>query len=160
MMERRSASLPVARKIALVAKVWRTYLRVLLLLRRHGLAATVDRLAVPATTGPMTSHPPVRLSRAVSRSLRLGAWQPRCLLRSLVLYRLAREQGDPVELVIGLTDRSSTSDAHAWVELTGRDIGPTPGQSGHRELVRYPAPAGISTEDEFDANGPTRSAAH
>lgn len=77
-----------------------------------------------------------------------------------MLYTLAREQGDPVELVIGLTDRSATSDAHAWVELMGRDIGPTPGQSGHRELVRYPAPAGISTEDEFDANGPSRSAAH
>jgi hypothetical protein len=54
------------------------------------------------------------------------------------LYRLLRAQGDPAELVIGLTELPESPDAHAWIELDGRDIGPLPGRGHHRELARYP----------------------
>ena len=55
-----------------------------------------------------------------------------------MLYRLLRRQGDPAELVIGLPASPRDKDAHAWVELDGRDVGPFPGRNGHVELARYP----------------------
>jgi Transglutaminase-like superfamily len=58
------------------------------------------------------------------------------LINALVLYRLLREQGDPVELVIGLPEQAADERAHAWVELEGRDVGPPPGRAGHSEMAR------------------------
>ena len=42
---------------------------------------------------------------------------------------------------IGLADDRPSTEAHAWVELAGRDMGPAPGAYGHRALVRYPIDA-------------------
>jgi len=95
----------------------------------------VRHLGIPAHRRRV---PPALLSRAVSRGLRVGPWQPRCLVRALVLYRLLRAQGDAPILVIGLHSTRPSREAHAWVELNGRDIGPAPGANGHRALVRYP----------------------
>lgn len=81
---------------------------------------------------------PLRLSRIVHRALGIGPWHPRCLIMALVLFRLLRAQGDDAELVIGLPTEPEDKDAHAWVELDGRDIGPPPGKNGHEELARYP----------------------
>ena len=122
-------------KVRLLGRVWISALRVQLALRRYPFPDAVHVLDRPAVRTPT---PPALLSRAVSRGLRIGPWQPRCLIRSLVLYRLLREQGDLAELVIGLPDRADSHEAHAWVELDGRDIGPMPGQGIHRELSRYP----------------------
>ena len=58
-------------------------------------------------------------------------------MSSLVLYRLLREQGDDAELVIGLPQTPADKDAHAWVELAGRDVGPPPGRGPHEELARF-----------------------
>ena len=130
-------------KAGLAVRAWWTLAFVLFLLRTGDLRTAVQRLdRVPRRRRASTvQHPPRRLSRAVSRSLRVGPWQPRCLIRSMVLYRLAREQGEPVELVIGLAHQAASTDAHAWVELAGRDIGPAPGRLGHGELIRYPLAA-------------------
>jgi hypothetical protein len=125
---------PVA-KVALLARVWRTYIEVQLALGRSTLPAAVQRLAVPTTSDPLSVS---LLSRAVTRGLRVGPWRPRCLQRSLVLFRLLRAQGDAAELVIGLAERPTSHDAHAWVEMAGRDVGPWPGRNGHQDLVRYP----------------------
>jgi len=97
----------------------------------------VTELSAAAARSPTET---ALLSRAVSRGLRIGPWRPRCLLRSLVLYRLLREQGVDAQLVIGLPDRASSPDAHAWVEVDGRDVGPWPGRKGYEELTRYPRP--------------------
>jgi transglutaminase superfamily protein len=105
----------------------------------------VDRREIPefvATLGDVRPRSgerisPERLSRAVERSLRLGAWRPRCLVGALVLYRLLREQGDPAEIVIGLPSEAVTHEAHAWVELGGADLGPAPGRAGHEALARF-----------------------
>jgi len=122
-------------KLALLARVWWTAVRVQLALRRKPLHQVVTELGRPASRPAV---PVSLLSRAVSRGLRVGGWQPRCLIRSLVLYRLLRAQGDPADLVIGLHERATSPDAHAWIELGGRDVGPLPGRGAHRELSRYP----------------------
>ena len=130
-----SAPLSTPAKVWLLWRVWWTALVVQLALRRHPLPQAVTILGAPSARQPI---PPALLSRAVSRGLRLGRWQPRCLIRSLVLFRLLREQGDPAELVIGLPQRPHSPDAHAWVELAERDIGPLPGRGSHVEMARYP----------------------
>lgn len=122
-------------KIRLLAVVWWTAARVVIALRRAPLPRVVDHLAV---ADGRARRPPALLSRAVSRGLRIGPWVPRCLVRSLVLYRLLRAQGDPAFLVIGLPGERPTRDAHAWVELDRRDMGPDPGAAGHEPLARYP----------------------
>jgi hypothetical protein len=131
----RSAGLSSSARLRLLWRVWVSALHVQLTLRRHPLPEAV---AILGEAERRPSLPPALLSRAVSRGLRIGRWQPRCLIRSLVLYRLLRAQGDPAELVIGLTERPESPDAHAWIELDGRDIGPLPGRGQHLELARYP----------------------
>jgi hypothetical protein len=125
-----------AAKLRLGLRVVSAYLLVRWKIRREPLPALVD--------GITTMHPqagarenPRRLSRAVDRVLRIGRRQPTCLVSSLVLFKLLREQGDPAELVIGLPESPSDKDAHAWVELDGVDIGPPPGKSGHAEMARF-----------------------
>lgn len=119
----------------LLGRVWVAAGRVQLSLRRHPLPKAVLVLGRPSRRERI---PPALLSRAVSRGLRIGPWQPRCLVRSLVLYHLLRAQGDAADLVIGLPERAKSHEAHAWVELSGRDIGPLPGRGIHHELTRYP----------------------
>lgn len=139
-----SRPLGVAGRLRLLWRVWTTAALVWIQLRRTGLPVLVDRLG---SADGRTRTSPTLLSRAVSRGLRLGPWQPRCLVRALVLYRLLREQDDRPILVIGLHETRPTTEAHAWVELGGRDIGPAPGAFGHRALARYPLDA--SDHDAF-----------
>ena len=73
----------------------------------------------------------------VGRAFLVGPYQPRCLLRALVLFRELRRQGDPAELVIGLPRELVDKDAHAWVEIDGVDVGPPPGRGPHEPLARY-----------------------
>jgi hypothetical protein len=80
---------------------------------------------------------PVRMGSIVARTLALGPWRARCLHTSLILFRLLREQGEDPEIVIGLKETPREKDAHAWVELAGRDVGPPPGRGRHQELARY-----------------------
>ena len=131
-------------RVRLLVRVWALAVRIQLSLRRHPLPVVVAGLEGSAAG---SSRAPVALlSRAVSRGLRVGPWRPRCLLRSLVLYRMLREQGDTAELIIGLKGHAITSDAHAWVELAGRDVGPWPGGAGYEELTRYPRQPGAAAE--------------
>ena len=81
---------------------------------------------------------PDRLGRIVHRVLRLGPYRPRCLVSSLVVFRLLRREGVDAELVIGLPTQARTKDAHSWIEVDGKDVGPPPGRGTQIELVRYP----------------------
>lgn len=129
------APLPLRAKAGLALRIWSLYPRVVLGLRRERLPSFVARLGeVEKHRGRLT---PDRLSRAVDRSLRLGPRRPRCLVSSVVLYRLLREQGDPAELVVGLPRTPADKEAHAWVELGGVDVGPPPGRGAHKELGRF-----------------------
>lgn len=128
-------NLSLPSKVWLLGRVWWAGLLVVVALRRHPLPEAVIALGRPSASNPL---PPALLSRAVSRGLRIGGRRPRCLIRSLVLYRLLRAQGDAAEIVIGLPHRPESPDAHAWVELAGHDVGPWPGRGQHVELARYP----------------------
>jgi len=119
----------------LLARVWFVAAQVWLALRRHNLDEITAQLSEPQQRANV---PVSLLSRGVSRGLRIGGWQPRCLVRSLVLYRLLRAQGDEADLVIGLPDLAESPDAHAWIELGGTDVGPAPGRGPHQEMTRYP----------------------
>ena len=123
-------------KVRLALRVWRSFVRVRLGLRRSALPVLVQELG---RTNPRKGrYPPALLSRAVYRSLQLGPLRPRCLTSSLVLYRLLREQGDQAEVVIGLPARARDHAAHSWVELDRRDVGPPPGRGRHAAIARYP----------------------
>lgn len=131
----RPAPIGFARKAGIAARAWFWFLAVHVWLRRRDLPGVVARLG--RTTGSRHPVPPVRLGRGVFRALRVGPVRPRCLSNALVLYRLLREQGEPAELVIGLPAEARSSDAHAWVEIDGVDVGPPPGRGAHQELARF-----------------------
>ena len=105
-------------------------------LRRRPVAQIVERLRAIDRVRAYRI-PAGRLGRGVARLLKIGPFEARCLVMALVHFRLLREQGDEPELVIGLERISRTRDAHAWLEIDGRDVGPPPGRGAHEELLRY-----------------------
>jgi hypothetical protein len=123
--------------VGLVLTIWATYVRVRIGLSRRPLPELVRELAAPGTAVPSAERPGW-LGRAVYRSTALGPVHPRCLTNALVHFRLLRASGVPASLVIGLEEDPTSKDAHAWVEVGGRDVGPPPGRNGHVELTRYP----------------------
>ena len=131
----RSRLSPLARSV-LAARVWRSYARVQLLLRRRPLPELVANLGAARRVG-LAGLPPERLGRAVQKALTIGGNPPRCLIASLVLYDLLRGDEPRTEIVIGLPSTPTTKDAHAWVEIAGVDVGPPPGRGTHQELARY-----------------------
>jgi hypothetical protein len=105
-------------------------------LRRRQLPQIVDRLR-PVERPRSYRIPAGRLGRGVARVLRIGPFEARCLVMALVQYRLLREQGDEPELVIGLERVARSHDAHAWLEIDGRDVGPPPGKGDNEGMLRY-----------------------
>jgi hypothetical protein len=123
-------------KARLLVAIWMRYARVKLLLRRHPLAEVVRTLAGGA--GSWSHRDIDGLSRAVNRGLLGPGGTIRCLPRALVLFTLAREHGIEADIVIGVQPSTTSHEAHAWVEVGGRDVGPKPGRMGRSELIRYP----------------------
>lgn len=136
-MSTEARGLTLLGKVRLVMRVWVSFLVVLVGRRRHPLPELVRRLGARRRPLPYRLRP-VRVGRIVVRSLAVGPFRPTCLTNALVHFRVLRLQGDPAELVIGLPEGASKEDAHAWIELSGRDVGPPPGRGDHQELVRYP----------------------
>lgn len=126
----------LAVKVHLAMRIWATYVRVSRGVKKTPLAQLTRELGQGEPLAP--HHSPELLSHAVGRCLRLGRYQARCLIGSLVLYKLLRNQGDSAELVIGLPPNAVDHRAHAWVELGGRDVGPPPGRGRHEALARFP----------------------
>ena len=123
-------------KLALAVRVWSRFVIVRALLWRIPLPELVGRVGRPPRRR-RRPLPHARLARAVHRCLHVGSRRPTCLVASLVLFRLLREQGDDAEVVIGLPDAARSKDAHAWVELDGIDLGPPPGRGSHVALARF-----------------------
>ena len=128
--------LSVFAKGAVAARTIRWFVAIRLQLRRRTLPEVVGDLGLVGRVRTPRRRP-ARLGRIVGRVLRIGPWRARCLYTSMVLYRLLREQGDDVQLVIGLPLEPKDKGAHAWVEFDGHDVGPPPGRGRHVELVRY-----------------------
>lgn len=107
----------------------------------------VDWLA--QTRGALTFQiAPRRLGRIVARTLPFGLSGATCLTRSLILYRLLHLKGLDPCLVIGLPPQPKHHEAHAWIEVNDRDVGPPPGRQGFAPLARYRAG---STEPATDS---------
>ena len=124
-------------RLRLAARVIIRYMRVrLLLATRRSLPTIVDDLGREAAKPG--SFKPGQLNRAVEKILRLPGRPLRCLPRALVLYSLIAEQGHEPRLAVGLPELSSEVTAHAWVELDGAVVGPSPGRDGHRAMAMYP----------------------
>lgn len=103
--------------------------------RRVPLPVLVERLGRPGR-GRLRIEPR-RLGRIVYRVMNAGPFRPRCLTMALVHLRMLHRQGTPADLVVGLPAAAVDHQAHAWVEIDGRDVGPPPGKGTHRELARY-----------------------
>ena len=128
--------IPVQKKLAMLRSILVTFVVVHVRLRRFTLPKVVSSLGrVDADRGYRVD--PRRLGRIISRMLRLGDRHARCLINSLVLFRLLRQQGDDPELVIGLPESPEDVTAHAWIELDDKDVGPPPGRGAHKEFTRY-----------------------
>jgi hypothetical protein len=132
----RTKRLPLADRAALAARIWYWYFRIRLRLRRRDLVDVVESLG---RTGRITAYSiePRRLGRIVDRALPFRVSRATCLAQSLILYRLLRTQGLAPQLVIGLPHQSATHEAHAWIELDGKDVGPPPGGRNYVPLARY-----------------------
>ena len=87
---------------------------------------------------PGASIEVARVTGAVDRLLVLPLRPLRCLPRALVLYSLLIGEGHHARIAIGLPRISTDPRAHAWVEVDGIDVGPSPGQDGHAPLALYP----------------------
>lgn len=125
-------------RLGLAVQVVLRYVRIrLLLMGRSPLPMVVDRLA-PRDSPRAVELGPSQLRRAVDKILRLPGRPLRCLPRALVLYSLLAEGGHAPRLAIGLPESSSDITAHAWVEVNGIDVGPSPGRNGHTALTTYP----------------------
>jgi hypothetical protein len=128
--------LGIPARLGLAVRIWTAFVRVRLTTKAHPLPVAVARLGTAGRPLPYRIDPR-RLGSIVARVLRFGPWRARCLWTALVLYGLLRGQGDGAELVIGLPLEPKDFDAHAWVEIDGRDVGPPPGRGRHEELARY-----------------------
>ncbi|MGH3117190.1 MAG: lasso peptide biosynthesis B2 protein [Gaiellales bacterium] len=132
---KRRSRLNVRAKVSLAVRIWFWFLVVHLELRRHPLPRVIARLKTANESRAAIA--PRTLGEIVVRALRVGRYQPRCLISTLVLYRLLAEQGDRGEVVIGLEAEARSKDAHAWIEIGGADVGPPPGRGPHMALARY-----------------------
>jgi hypothetical protein len=116
------APLSPGRKLALAAEILGAYVRVRRALRRSDFQDAVLALRSPDSR-VQDGADPVRLGRAVSRTLRLVPTDSRCLMRSLVLTDVLARRGMSSCLVIGVTPGPDFA-AHAWVEADGRPLLP------------------------------------
>lgn len=115
---------------------WRQFAVVVIGLRRRTLPELAQHLANSPQQG-RRRYDARRVSEVADRALRLTPYEPRCVVRALVVYGLLHNQGDRPDLVIGLPPRPAAKNAHAWLEIDGIDVGPPPGRGDHVELARY-----------------------
>jgi len=81
---------------------------------RRWLPAVSDSTPPPAS--PASSAAADRVAHLVDAVYRRLPFEPTCLTRSLVLYRLLRARGIPCQLRIGLRKNQAALEGHAWTE--------------------------------------------
>jgi hypothetical protein len=74
---------------------------------------------------------------AVHSATRHRWTRTRCLVRSLMLYRLLRERGVPVGLRLGLRPSADGLQGHAWLTLDGHPLSAT-AEGVWTPTFRYP----------------------
>ena len=123
-------------KLRLASVIVARYVRVRIDLSRYPLPELVARYSRRKPSP--RNHAVGTLRRGVDRLLVLPGRPMRCLPRALVLYSLLVEQEQDPRLVVGLPKVPTSVRAHAWVEIDGVDVGPSPGQNGHQPVSAYP----------------------
>ena len=126
-----------AAKLGLAALTWLEFGLVAARVRRSSLPDLVRRLEMTPHRVAVPPIDPHRLGRFIFRILNRGPLHPRCLTLSLVMFRMLVRQGAQAQLVIGLPPSPSSHEAHAWIEVAGKEVGPPPGRMGHEEMARY-----------------------
>lgn len=132
--------LPGLLKISLIAEVLVAYgtarwrmgrrdIRVAVTASRAGL----DRSSATVTLERDAWRTAIRLSRIVSRTLRILPTDSRCLIQALVLSRLLSRRGIMTRIVIGAHSRAEF-EAHAWVEYATYALQSTEGFADSRLL--------------------------
>lgn len=76
--------------------------------------------------------------RMVTAAARRGAFRPTCLVESLALWFLLKQQGVDSTLRIGVRKVSRKFEAHAWVEYAG--VALNQGEEGHNHYSAFEAP--------------------
>lgn len=143
------------RRVLLAWAILSRYVRVRLDLRKHRLPELVE---LYANLPPRARRIRVStLRKGVDRILVLPGRPLRCLPRALVLYSMAVEQGHPARLMIGLPENRDGIGAHAWVEIDGIEVGPSPGRDGHEVLATYPINGPVGLRERREASEPESS---
>lgn len=120
--------LAVCRALALLAAV-------ALQLRFWRFQTVHRRLAAGIGSGPIRPIAPARCA-AYAAALRRAPYGRSCLPRALTFFLLARREGWPAELKLGVTRTETGVQAHAWVTL-GAEAVP---YFAAAETAPFPAP--------------------
>jgi len=72
--------------------------------------------SAPSPGFPASAAAADRIAHLVDAIYRRLRFEPTCLTRSLVLYRLLRARGIPCQLRIGLRKNQAALEGHAWME--------------------------------------------
>lgn len=104
----------------------------ILLIRRGRLLETVAATAVPDAPADAESLAMARMiSLAVDRAADYGLFRPTCLVRSIALDRMLRQDGVSGSVVrIGARSRAGRTEMHAWIEVGGVVVGERPDHIG------------------------------
>ena len=119
------------------------------------VTALVGTMKLPRALALLTPRRPRRRGAPSEASTRAGLvtryanallrWRvfggrPICWKRALVVYRMLRGEGEPVQLVIGVRkDDAAALHAHAWVSLEGIPLGEERAPE-FRVVLVYPPP--------------------
>jgi Transglutaminase-like superfamily len=120
-------------RIALVAEILAAYVDARRRMRREELPVLVEALRAPAAGTGLGGDDPLRLGRAVRRTLLVLPTDSRCLVQALVLTKLLARRGITSRLVLGVSLEDGFK-AHAWVERGGRPL-LAPGGPEFKRLV-------------------------
>lgn len=89
-------------------------------LKRH---SRHDEVRAASARDLQSAHGLAELAAVAGRH---GAIKATCLRQSLLVYWLLRRRGLKPELRLGVRKDEGTLDAHAWIELEGHALSPTP----------------------------------
>lgn len=73
-----------------------------------------------------------------------------CLIRSLVLYRLLRTGGVPVQIHLGVQQAGSRLAGHSWLTYEGRPFSEPPAEQAFSEIYVYPPEANLLARPEAE----------
>ncbi len=108
--------------------------RLAILVTRRGRLLETAALATAVANAPSDAESLARarkISLAVDRAADYGLFRPTCLVRSIALDRMLRQEGVSGGVVrIGARSRAGRTEMHAWIEVGGAVVGERPDHIG------------------------------